>query len=94
MSYFNNPNLPMRDYSFDGKNAQHANVERPTAMALREAWEDLMLAQQELDEAQKKVPSYTAQWVNADYTRNQEQTFIVASNAFEDALVASVRAKS
>lgn len=94
MSYFNNPNLPLHGYAFDGENAEKAHVERPTAKALREAWEDLLLAQKELAEAQEKVPSYTGQWNDADYTRDEEQTLIVASNAFEDALVASVRAKT
>ena len=83
----------MQNYSFDGKNSAQVNVERPTAKVLREAWEDLTQAQQELVEAQGQVPNYTGQWDNADYTRDQEQTVIVASNAFEDALVASVRAR-
>lgn len=93
MSYFNHPNLPLRDYSFDGENAGKQQTERPTAKAYREAFEDLVLAKAQLEEAQSKVPSYTAQWDDADYTRDEEQTFIAASHAFEDAMVASVLAR-
>lgn len=83
----------MQNYSFDGANCSNTNIELPTAKALREALHDLMLAQKKLDDAEKNVPDYTAQWDNADYTRNEAQTLIVASNAFEDALVASVQSR-
>lgn len=92
MSHYYNLNLPLRDYSFDGTNEQPLQVERATAKALRQAWQDLMQAKHDLAEAQENIPSYTGQWDNADYVRNEQQTFIVASNAFEDALVASARA--
>lgn len=94
MSYFNHPNLPASGFSFDGEKQAEAQTERPTAKALREAWEDVVLAQKELDNATGRVPRYTAQWDNADYIRDEEQTLIIASNAFEDALVASVLARS
>ena len=93
MSYFNHSNFPLCNYSFDGENAANRQTERFTAKAYREALEDLLLAKTNLENAQAKVPNYTGQWNDADYTRDEEQTLIAASHVFEDAMVASVMAR-
>ena len=41
---YNNPNLPLSEYSFDRENKGNSQTERPTAMALREAFEDVQTA--------------------------------------------------
>lgn len=93
MSYFNHSNFPLRNYSLGGDNAANRQTERLTAQAYREAFEDLLLAKTNLENAQAKEPNYTGQWDNADYTRDEEQTLIAASHVFEDAMVASVMAR-
>ncbi len=91
---YNNRHLPLSGYSFDRENSAHCQTERPTAVALREALEDMHAALQAYKTAQQAVPNYTGQWCRADYVRDEEQTLIAASHAFEDALVASVLARS
>ena len=91
---YNNPNFPLSGYSFDRENVALSQKERPTALALREAFEDLQAARQAYEKAYENIPNYTGQWNNSDYVRDEEQTMIAASHAFEDALVASVLARS
>ncbi len=87
---YNSPNLPLSEYSFDRETKGNSQTERPTAMALREAFEDVQKARL----AYEEVPNYTGQWRYADYVRDEEQTLIAASHAFEDAVVASVLART
>lgn len=91
---YNNPNFPLSGYSFDRENSANSQKERPTALALREAFEDVQTARQAYDKAREEIPSYTGQWGDADYVRDEEQTLIAASHAFEDAVVASVLART
>lgn len=88
---FNHPQFPLHGFSFRGESTPV--VERDTALALRQAFEDLQLAQTLLAQAQENIPSYTGQWNHADYVTNEMQTVVAASHAFEDALVASVLAR-
>ena len=91
---YNNPNFPLSGYSFDRENSANSQEERPTAVALREAFVDLQAAREAYENAYENIPNYTGQWNNSDYVRDEEQTLIAASHAFEDALVSSVLART
>lgn len=91
MSHYNDSSLPLTGYSFDCEH-KTPKVERSTALALRNAFEDLLTAKKDLKKAMSEVPDYTGQWDDEDYYRNEAETLSAASNAFEDAVRASVAA--
>ena len=89
MTYHNRA-LPLHGYSFEVEPEVPLSTERANALGLRHALEDLLTARLAYEQALQNVPRYTAQWNSVDYVRNEEQTLIAASHAFEDAVVASV----
>ncbi len=86
---YHNPLLPIRGLNFEPP--APGTQERTSAKNLRMALFDLLQAQKDLQEAEENIPSYTAQWSEEDYVRDQQQTLIAASHAFEQALIASVK---
>ena len=67
---------------------------RATSLALYHAFSALQEATAALEKAEKGVPSYTAQWNPIDYYGAEEEAHNRAIDAFEDALVASVRIRT
>ena len=66
---------------------------RPTALDLSTAFSAMLNANRDLAEAELNVPDYTGQWSTADYTAEAREAFNRATDAFEDAVVASVYAR-
>lgn len=64
---------------------------RASAQALYEAHLSLHEAQQALDAARARVPSYTGQMNAIDYYGDEQEALNRAVDAFEGALVVSVR---
>lgn len=77
-------------YGVGGKTPTPA---RPTAITLADAFSALVVAREELTEAELNVPDYTGQWSTADYTAAAQEVYNRAADAFEDALVASIHAR-
>jgi hypothetical protein len=65
---------------------------RRTANDLADALNRLILAQKELKKKKKSVPLYTGQWSDDQYYKDEQQEVNDAANAFEDAIVNSIKA--
>lgn len=73
-------------HNFDGKPVTPA---RESASRLAEAMLSLIGAKLALDQAKRKVPSYTAQWSDSDYYADEQETYNRACEAFENAILNS-----
>jgi hypothetical protein len=67
---------------------------QPSAQNLFDAFVAVQEAQAELDKIASKIPDYTGQWSDEDYTGEAENAVNRAMEAFEDALVASVQERT
>lgn len=63
---------------------------RPEAVALAMAMTEFLKADAELEQAQRNVPNYTAQWSSTDYYAEQQEAYNRAADGLADAVKAVV----